>query len=59
MSTTSQIQVALPAEIIKANSSSQSCDKVVYILSLSMLLVWRRSETSHYLGEERQNFLQN
>ena len=24
--------------------------------SLSMLLVWKGSETSHHLGEERQNF---
>ena len=27
--------------------------------SLSMLLVWKRSETSHHLGDERQNSLQH
>ena len=29
------------------------------IHSLSMLLVWKRSETSHHLGDECQNFLQH
>ena len=30
-----------------------------WVHSLSMLLVWKRSETSHYLGDERKDFLQH
>ena len=30
-----------------------------WVHSLSMLLVWKRSETSHHLGDKRQNFLQH
>ena len=30
-----------------------------WVHSLSMLLVWKRSETSHHLVDERQNFLQH
>ena len=30
-----------------------------WVHNLSMLLVWKRSETSHHLGDERQIFLQH
>ena len=46
-------QVVLPAKIRKFLTEFG----LGGVRSLSMLLVWWGSETSHHLGEERQNFV--